>query len=281
MISMMIKALVSDLDGTLFKDHKETVLDLAQKNIEGLEILKNNNISFHAATGRAVGYGIALLEKFHFDHVIASGYNGSEIYDNGSIYRAPALDKDLLYRIYQEVLKFLPIIETIQFQTDEAERIFYDKNVERVPRYRAEMKVFRVGTICDFTIDEMFEKHIDKNVLKITISTFDEEKTNDLYMHLKNMFSDVSFVTLSHTTFIEICNKGYNKGTFIQYLIDHYYKKEEIAVVGDALNDYDMFQKAGLKFAMNPGNKFLKQNADYIVDSVADTIAIILEKNGQ
>ncbi len=57
----MIKWIVSDLDGTLFEGHGETVFDLSPANEAALQAVQNAGIEFSAASGRMIGYGIHLL----------------------------------------------------------------------------------------------------------------------------------------------------------------------------------------------------------------------------
>ena len=84
---------------------------------------------------------------------------------------------------------------------------------------------------------------------------------------------------MSNSRTIEICNKDANKGVFIQYLLNHYhYTKDEIAVIGDALNDGAMFPYVTHSFAMESGNEEIKRKAKYIVKDVAECIDICLNK---
>ena len=82
---------------------------------------------------------------------------------------------------------------------------------------------------------------------------------------------------MSNSRTIEICNKDANKGVFIQYLLNHYhYTKDEIAVIGDALNDGAMFPYVTHSFAMESDNEEIKRKAKYIVKDVAECIDICL-----
>ena len=62
----MIKWIVSDLDGTLFEGHGETVFDLCPANEAALKALQRQGIEFCVASGRMIGYGIHLLENMGF-----------------------------------------------------------------------------------------------------------------------------------------------------------------------------------------------------------------------
>lgn len=53
----MIKVIVSDMDGTLFKDHKETIFNLSDRNEEALSNIQKANVAFYVASGRMYSYG--------------------------------------------------------------------------------------------------------------------------------------------------------------------------------------------------------------------------------
>ena len=80
----MIKWIVSDLDGTLFEGHGETVFDLSPANEAALQAVQNAGIEFSAASGRMIGYGIHLLEKYGFPQIRTAGFNGAVCYDQGN-----------------------------------------------------------------------------------------------------------------------------------------------------------------------------------------------------
>ena len=81
----MIKWIVSDLDGTLFEGHGETVFDLCPANEAALKALQRQGIEFCVASGRMIGYGIHLLEKYGFRAIRAAGFNGAVCYDQGQV----------------------------------------------------------------------------------------------------------------------------------------------------------------------------------------------------
>lgn len=55
--------------------------------------------------------------------------------------------------------------------------------------------------------------------------------------------------------------------------------KDEVMAVGDSSNDMPLFEIAGFKVAMNNATEKLKQNADYITDSVEnDGLAKVIEE---
>ena len=62
-------------------------------------------------------------------------------------------------------------------------------------------------------------------------------------------------------------------------------KKEEVACIGDDLNDLGMFKEAGLRFAPSSANAYLKQKADFVLNhaggdgAVREMIDFIINKS--
>lgn len=79
----MIKVIISDMDGTLFYGHGRTIFDLTHRNELALKRCQKHNVSFFVASGRTVGYGQRLLQKYGFANEIVGGFNGAVCVDNG------------------------------------------------------------------------------------------------------------------------------------------------------------------------------------------------------
>lgn len=104
----MIKWIVSDLDGTLFEGHGETVFDLSPANEAALQAVQNAGIEFSAASGRMIGYGIHLLEKYGFPQIRTAGFNGAVCYDQGQFVVTHALAIRQIRQIVEITRKAFP-----------------------------------------------------------------------------------------------------------------------------------------------------------------------------
>lgn len=276
----MIKVLVSDMDGTLFEKHGETVFDLSERNELALNKIKNSDIDFFVASGRMIGYGIRLLEKYGFEHVCAAGFNGAVCYDHNRIVATKPLRKELIAQIMELLMTQYPTTEIIQVQGLNSERIFCDVNLPIVEQYRKEIAKIGIGNAVDFTIWDFLAGKNEVLPGKLSITMPTHEACLAVIDSLKQLLKEECFVTMSNDTLIEIGNSLAHKGVFIEYLIQTYgYQKEEIAVIGDAPNDMEMFPYAGYQFAMASGKEQVKAAADRIVEDVAECIEICLEIN--
>ncbi len=274
----MIKVIVSDMDGTLFKDHKKTIFNLSDRNEEALKKLHNSNISFFVASGRMYKYGIKLLKDHHFTNIICSGFNGSDIYDNGKSPIRYTLD----FNIVKDILDHLKDYKNlyIQVQTLDGNRIFNNPNLPIVDTYRKQNSLFHLDNVVEIPMEEYLEIYRPNNLSKLSIILYDSNNQEEIYNIVKGIINDNCFATISGPITIEIGNPNANKGVFIKYLQDTYhYSKDEIAVIGDAMNDLEMFPYSNFSFAMDSGRDEVKEKANYIVKDVAECIDFCLNYN--
>lgn len=87
-------------------------------------------------------------------------------------------------------------------------------------------------------------------------------------------------VVRSAPYFLEFLNKASSKGTGVKALAEHLgIKREEIICIGDAGNDLDMIEYAGLGVAMGNAFEEVKAAADYVtLDNESDGVAHVIEK---
>ena len=90
----MIRALISDLDNTLFLGHGETVFDLTARNAEGLAELREAQVALYTASGRMSAFGEELLRRNGFTDIRSSGFDGASGTDQGRIAWQYGLEKE-------------------------------------------------------------------------------------------------------------------------------------------------------------------------------------------
>lgn len=277
----MIKVIVSDLDGTLFYGHGETVFDITERNIEALNKAKEAGINFFIASGRMLSYSKYLYDQFGFDNQIMAGFNGAAIYDNG--------DTPISYPVDKEVIKdVLTLIDEdwkthgyLQIQTIDNIRLFSHNDHYDMETYQKEMDVSHTCHIdLEHTIQDYIDGTIDITPMKLSIVSKDASYNEPLYKRIKEEYGERCYITMSNPNCLEVMNPLANKGIFIQYLKNTYqYRPYEIAVIGDSLNDIDMFPYCENCFAMENGADELKERAQYIVNDVAQCIELCIKLN--
>ncbi|MCF0115272.1 MAG: HAD family phosphatase [Erysipelotrichaceae bacterium] len=277
----MIKAIISDMDGTLFLGHKATLLDLSDRNEVAIAHMKQEGIDLYVASGRMVPYGVKLLEKYGFKDVKAGGYNGAIGYDNGEIKYAYTITPAIIYKVLDLVEQdFVDTCETMFLQTVDAKRIFRVVNHPISHKFRKEMSELGIGEVPYYSIREYAAMDEVKNAQKLTMNMNSHEAAVKLSEALQDLVADTCFITFSSDKVVEVGNIIANKGTFVKYIKDSCgYSEDEVAVIGDALNDAEMFPESNFSFAMASGSDDCKKKANYMVEDVAECIEWCINYN--
>ena len=78
-------------------------------------------------------------------------------------------------------------------------------------------------------------------------------------------------VVRSEVDYLEVLPRGASKGSALRFLCDRLgISREEVAAVGDQLNDLEMVRYAGVGVAMAHGPAELRRAADLVISSVAE-----------
>lgn len=277
----MIKAIVSDMDGTLFKDHKESIFTLSDRNEEALKRIQDTDISFFVASGRMYSYGKKVLEDHGFNHIVCSGFNGADIYDNGHFPIRYSLDINIINKVY-DFVKNKYDTDYIQILNLNCTRSFDDLSHPVIQSYKEIEENYHIDKVLDIPLDTYLKECDTSNIGKFSIifREKDKKETIEAFNEIKKLVQDNCFVTMSSDRTIELGNKKANKGIFIDYLQRTYhYAKDEIAVIGDALNDAEMFPYSSFSFAMESGKDEVKKQAKFIVKDVAECIDYCIKYN--
>lgn len=278
----MIKAIISDMDGTLFLGHKDTsLLDLSDRNEAAMEEMKKEGIAMYVCSGRMVPYGVKLLEKYGFEDVRAGGYNGAIGYDNGEIKYAYTITPDIIYKVLDLIeSKFDDRCETMFLQTSDSKRIFKVVDHPISHKFRKEMQDLNIGEVPYYSIREYAGMDEVVHAQKLTMTMDTRETALELGKALEALVSDICFITFSSGKTVEVGNIIANKGTFVKYIKDTLgYTEDEVAVIGDALNDAEMFPESNFSFAIACGSDDCKERANYIVEDVAECIEWCINYN--
>lgn len=125
-----------------------------------------------------------------------------------------------------------------------------------------------------------FDK-IDDNEEVIKVMLIDPEEKLEKAMHLlpESVYNEYTVVR-SAPFFLEFLNKEASKGLGIKALGDYLgINQEEIICIGDANNDLDMIQFAGLGVAMGNAFDSVKEVADFVTaDNEEDGVALVIKK---
>lgn len=275
----MIKYIVSDLDGTLFKGHGETIFDISNDNVEAIRKAREFGIHFVVASGRTYLHGKRILElNGYTDDILCTGLNGSIIYDHGRLVEKKFLSQEVAIRILNELKNCEDLFLNVQVQDLEEGRAYYYYDRQPSFKYKNECESLGIGIYEEVSMLDFINQHTE--IGKISITSLNKEDSFKLEDILKELFNDTIGYSRSSDTFLELHHKDSNKANFIKYIMNTYnVSKYEIATVGDSYNDIPMFIQSGASFALESGDNAARAIARYGVKDVAECIYTCIEMN--
>lgn len=267
-LHIMYKIIALDMDGTLLNDEKV----ITQRTKDALIKAREKGVKVVLASGRPVDGLKKYLKELNLvsDEEYVLSFNGSlvqKVKSEEVLYEIGLTGKDLhyLYDISQNLG-----VNIHAFSTTKG---LITPNISKYTEVEANLNGIDIN-VCDF--NEISE---DEHIVKVMF--IDDEKIIDkVIKELPNEVEERYKVVRSAPYFLEEINKESGKATGLAALAKYLnVSKDNIIAVGDAGNDLDMIQYAGLGVAMGNADESVKQVADYITaDNNNDGIAEVIEK---
>ena len=111
------------------------------------------------------------------------------------------------------------------------------------------------------------EESLNTDFYKILLMG-DEEQLNEFETFIPEEWRDEFYVVRSQKYLVEVLTKGVNKAFGLEKLAQKLnIQPSEIAAIGDAANDIEMLEYAGLAIAMGNGSEEVKAIADIVTDT--------------
>lgn len=269
----MIQLFVTDLDGTLLDKHKR--IDLA--NQHALSKIAQSGLQICLATGRnELEIEEAIEDQYRTSHRISQ--NGAQIYTvDGKLLRSAMFESDLAYQVYQTAeLSGLfdgVIVDGIVKHTygDEMKRFFETKHRPHL----------RIGDSNIFEETNDIARKIGTSMFPTKFSYFGSiAKLKMLERNIQQKFPGKIDSFIVDKNCLDFMPKNINKGTALHVLLKHLrLRSDQIACVGDSHNDLSMFELTPYCFAMKSAPEEVKNQANYIVTSVAEAARHVLQLN--
>ena len=254
----MIKLIAIDMDGTLLNSKKELLDETKQyfKNFHN----KNTETLLVLCTGRPetgirpylkdLGY----LEENHY--IISQ--NGANIYESQTGKRvmdafvdSAAIQKWIeLGKKHGISVMGAGVDYYYSFDEDPTEWMEFDVKL-------VSGKLKRIPT----------EESLNTDFYKILLMG-DEEQLNEFETYIPEAWRDEFYVVRSQKYLVEVLTKGVNKAFGLEKLAKELnIQPSEIAAIGDAANDIEMLEYAGLAIAMGNGSEEVKAISDIVTDT--------------
>ena len=259
----MIKLVAIDMDGTLLNSKKELLEETKQyfKNFHN----KNTETLLVLCTGRPESgirpylKDLGYLEENHY--IISQ--NGANIYESQTGKRvmdafvdSAAIQKWIeLGKKHGISVMGAGVDYYYSFDEDPTEWMEFDVKL-------VSGKLKRIPT----------KESLNTDFYKILLMG-DEEKLNEFETFIPEEWRDEFYVVRSQKYLVEVLKKGVNKAFGLEKLAKELnIQPSEIAGIGDAANDIEMLEYAGLAIAMG--------NASEEVKAISDIVTDTNEKNG-
>lgn len=268
-----IKVLILDIDGTI-SGKSNHVNDRVKKAINKV---KSRGIKVGLATGRMYSSALRFHQEIEANLPII-GYNGAWMQnpDTSQI----LLHKPVNHNIAKEIISYFKhkqIENAIEIHFYFNDQLYVEKITQNTEYY-----LDRSGTPVHLV--ENFNNFLQENPTKILASSLDADLITQMLTELKNIYHEKEvFLTQSNPIYLEVTDKGVNKGMAVQYLTEKIlgYSREEIMTIGDNFNDLTMLEYAGFSVAMGDAPQEVKDVASMVTqdvenDGVADVIDRLL-----
>lgn len=290
----MIRMVVSDMDGTLLDKKGE----ISEKNLEAIRRLMENHIEFVIASGRDRQGVYSITDRYGLRCEAILG-NGSQYVDcQGKLLMSCYLKKTLVKGIVKIFMDdWIPhmIFATDGFYTgdnpEDVREAFIHRSGIRFDRKREDFEGDRkfaylpcnqLKKVTDF--DEFLQRDMDIMKVEAFVRAPEEAFRIAEAKEKLKAIEGISFLS-SFDDNVEVTDQEAQKG----YILDKVIRlkgisREEVAVVGDGMNDLSMFEIFPASFAPCNAQETIKKLAAEIVasneeDGFAEAVDRILSAN--
>lgn len=257
-----IRLVASDMDFTLLADDKSMPPNMPER----IHALSRSGILFSAASGRPT-YTLRNLfgETAHDMALIAD--NGAAITVRDELIFKSLIPVD----VYRELLRItcelggIPIICGLDGAYIRSRDERYDS-------------VFREFYHTIFYLESLDEVDVEANKFTVFFPERDSERAfADTF---EPLFGEEFSVTCGGVEWIDIMNKGVDKGSAILRLCEHLgISVADAAAFGDTMNDIQMLERAGHSYLMANAAEHMRAHAKYLAPSNNDRgVAVVIDR---
>ncbi len=256
-----------DLDGTLLRENSQ----VSERTVSALRALRKREIPVVISTGRSFE-GLEPIQRLLGLEGPVICYNGAVILEGGTPLRHLRLPSELAKAVWKLSQK-----EGLHFQLFKEGRIFYEKEGEESDYYyrttglRGELSSFEGWRDMEAT----------KCLVMAPPSGSDFSKLENLRVRLLKQWGGELNCTYSRPFYLEILHKEASKGTALREVCrQRRIPAEEVMAFGDAFNDLEMMEFAGMSVAMANAPEALRRHCRFVTEftNERDGVAGFLEE---
>ena len=264
---MKYKLFISDFDGTLVRSDGT----ISARTKEAIARYTAAGGTFAVCTGRMLSSILPRVKELGMESGLVVAYQGAMIAD----IQSGALPKNEGFA-FEDALKVIRLLEEdgrhIHVYSDD--KFYCNRDDEFLHIYESICGV--KGKVIEGLLSDMVMKN-HMQVTKILAVTPPEER-NGVREKLSSALGEKFYVTTSSEWFVEVMPAGQSKASAVDFLSEYYkIPHEEIAAIGDQLNDLPMIERACGKFTVKNGEAELKDGAIVVPSNDDDGVAYAIE----
>ncbi|MFD0588565.1 Cof-type HAD-IIB family hydrolase [Paenibacillus sp. GCM10027627] len=260
----MYKLIAIDVDDTLLNDE----LAVTEGTKQALEAAISQGVTVTLATGRMFASAQKIARGINLNVPIIT-YQGALVKTllEGEVLYERSVPTDAAKVLHQYCEK-----NGLHLQLYVNDELYGTEDNERIQAYSKQSNI-------PYQIEPDFSKLIELPMNKMLI--IDEpDKLDEVAIELRSLIGDHVHITKSKAHYLEVMHKEGTKGHALQFLAGHIgCTLEQTIAIGDAWNDREMIQAAGLGVAMGNAVPSLKELADYVtLSNNEDGVRHVIEK---
>ena len=272
----MIKAIATDLDGTLFYPKRKLRL-MRSKNKKFLKrfIAEGKKVILVTGRNQSVSQKVAIRLKTNEMTII--GCNGGLVIQNGKIIKENPIDHETAKELYSLLCKDEKIRSILVFTADNI-------IVDHEPLNALERMVGKIGMNAQGVYNEPYEFGRKKVIDLLNDESRKIFKIMPWYGLQKNGVELARLATIKYQESVgdkfevawskdavEFVTKGVNKAIVLKEILDDFsIEKDEVLVAGDSGNDLPLFENFPNSFVMSHAPEQVKSQAKHVIEIVAD-----------
>lgn len=253
---MKKRLLISDMDHTLLSD----ATAVSPENLAAIARHVAAGGLFTVATGRAAAAILVFPELLPYVNLPAVTGNGGQVCDlhTGEVFYSRTLPEGMEFVLYDVIERFPQVGVAVYYGLDGFDNLRNNANVEDL--------ICREGRPARDCPPEDSPKPWNKILL-----TMDHAYLVEIEAYLAPRIRGLARTVFSEDTFLELLPLGVNKGTALKFILDRAgIDAAEVVAMGDAMNDLEMLQTAGIGVAVANAVPHLLAAADAVVCSNND-----------
>lgn len=247
---MPYRLIAMDLDDTLLRDD----LTISDATRRAMEEAIARGVHLTVATGRMFDSAQKIARQIGLNVPIVT-YQGSLIKN--------LLDEDILYERSVSAATAAQIYDyclahKLHLQSYIDDKLYVAEQNDKIIAYAKQSDI-------PYTVEPDFAKVIAHGKQTKLLIIDDPDRLDAMMPELRKLLGPDVHLTKSKAHYLEFLHREGTKGHALRFLAAHYgIPMEETIAVGDAMNDHEMIEAAGLGIAMANAVPALKEIAGYI-----------------